>query len=58
MVFATLASTGDARPVLRGLRDTLRDAPRELTVTFMDVPAMDPSAPAGATITAVLDRRR
>ena len=26
-----------------------RDAPRELTVTFMDVPAMDPSAPAGAT---------
>ena len=38
--------------MLRALRDTLRDAPRELTVTYMDVPAMDPSAPAGATITA------
>ena len=44
--------SGDARPVLRALRDTLRDAPRELTVTYMDVPAMDPSAPAGASITA------
>ena len=52
VVFATLAVAGDARPVLRALRETLRDAPRELTVTYMDVPAMDPSAPAGASITA------
>lgn len=52
VVFATLAVSGDARPVLRVLRDTLRDAPRELTVTYMDVPPMDPHAPAGATIGA------
>lgn len=52
VVFATLGVSGDSRPVLRALRETLRDAPRELTVTFMDVPAMDPSAPAGASITA------
>lgn len=52
VVFATLAVTGDARPVLRALRDTLQDAPRELTVTYMDVPEMDPSAPGGASITA------
>lgn len=52
VVFATLAVTGDARPVLAAVRDTLRDAPRELTVTYMDVPAMDPNAPAGASITA------
>lgn len=52
VVFATLGVTGDSRPILRALRDTLRGAPRELTVTFMDVPAMDPSAPAGASITA------
>ena len=44
---------GDARPILRVLRDVLADAPRELTVTYMDVPAMDPNAPAGASITAV-----
>ncbi|SFS08917.1 FAD/FMN-containing dehydrogenase [Microbacterium sp. cf046] len=53
VVFATLGVTGDARPVLRALRETLGGAPRELTVTYMDVPAMDPNAPAGATITAV-----
>jgi hypothetical protein len=35
------------------MRDTMREAPRDLTVTFMDVPAMDPSAPAGATITGL-----
>ncbi len=58
VVFATLGVSGDSRPVLRALRDTLRDAPRELTVTFMDVPAMDPSAPAGASDHGVLDRRR
>ncbi|HEX5857659.1 MAG TPA: FAD-binding protein [Microbacterium sp.] len=52
VVWTELALRGDARPVLRGLRDALRGAPRELTVTYMDVPAMDPSAPAGATITA------
>jgi FAD/FMN-containing dehydrogenase len=53
VVFATLPITGDTRRVLTAVRDLLRDAPRELTVTFMDVPAMDPSAPAGATVTAV-----
>ncbi len=53
VVFATLGVTGDARPVLRTLRDTMRDAPRELTMTYMDIPAMDPNAPAGATVTAV-----
>ncbi|HWI32372.1 MAG TPA: FAD-binding protein [Microbacterium sp.] len=52
VVFGELSLQGDARPVLRALRDTLRGAPRELTVTYADVPAMDPSAPAGATITA------
>ena len=53
VVFVTLGVVGDARPILRTMRDTMRDAPRELTLTFMDVPAMDPSAPAGATITGV-----
>jgi FAD/FMN-containing dehydrogenase len=52
VVFATLGVGGDARPVLRALRDTMSTAPRDLTVTYMDVPAMDPHAPAGATITA------
>jgi FAD/FMN-containing dehydrogenase len=51
VVFATLRVT-DAPAALRVLRTALRDAPRELTVTYMDVPAMDPSAPAGATLTA------
>lgn len=53
VVLATLTVTGDARAVLRAMRDTLAGAPRELTVSYMDVPAMDPSAPAGATLTAV-----
>jgi FAD/FMN-containing dehydrogenase len=53
VVFATLPVLSNVRGVLRVLRDTLREAPRELTVTYMDVPAMDPSAPAGATLTAV-----
>lgn len=52
VVFATLGIAGDARPVLRTLAEAMRDAPRSLTVTYMDVPAMDPSAPAGATVTA------
>ena len=53
VVFATLTLAGDSRPLLRTLREVMRDAPRELTVTFMDVPPMDPNAPAGATLTAV-----
>ncbi|MCE7482230.1 FAD-binding oxidoreductase [Microbacterium profundi] len=44
---------GDAAAVLRTCRDIMRTAPRELTVTYMDVPAMDPSAPAGARLAAV-----
>ncbi|KRB39209.1 hypothetical protein ASD93_03750 [Microbacterium sp. Root180] len=52
VVFATLGVGGDARPVLRALRDTMKVAPRELTVTYMHVPPMDPSAPPGATISA------
>lgn len=50
---AEAAITGDAGRVLRALRDLMSDAPQELTVTYMDVPAMDPSAPAGVTLTAV-----
>ncbi|MEZ3159606.1 FAD-binding oxidoreductase [Microbacterium sp. BWT-B31] len=53
VAFAHLGIDGDARPVLRALRDLLADAPRELTATFSDVPAMDPNMPAGATIAAV-----
>ena len=52
VVFAELAVSGDPRPVLRTLRDVLATAPRELTVTYMDVPAMDPSAPGGRSIVA------
>jgi len=52
VVFATLGVAGDKGAVLRALRDLLADAPRELTATYMDIPAMDPSAPGGATITA------
>ncbi|MFC4138889.1 MULTISPECIES: FAD-binding oxidoreductase [unclassified Microbacterium] len=46
-------SGGDPATLLRRMRDVLRDAPHELTVTYMDVPPMDPSAPAGARLTAV-----
>lgn len=53
VVLTVLGIDGDARPVLRSLRDLLSAAPRALTVTYMDVPPMDPSAPAGATVTAV-----
>lgn len=53
VVHAVYGIEGDARPILRVLRDVLADAPRDLTVTYMDVPAMDPSAPAGASVTAV-----
>ncbi|MBD3942410.1 FAD-binding oxidoreductase [Microbacterium sp. NEAU-LLC] len=44
---------GDVAATLGVVRDLLADAPRELTVTYMDVPPMDPSAPAGAALTAV-----
>ncbi|WP_167138727.1 FAD-binding oxidoreductase [Diaminobutyricimonas sp. TR449] len=50
IVWTTLALDGDKRAVLRRLRDLMRAAPREVTATYMDVPPMDPSAPAGATV--------
>lgn len=53
IAFAENVIDGDAAEVLRTTRDLLRDAPRELTVTYMDVPPMDPSAPAGARLSAV-----
>jgi FAD/FMN-containing dehydrogenase len=53
VVHAVYGIDADARPALRVLRDILAHAPRELTVTYMDVPPMDPNAPAGATVTAV-----
>jgi FAD/FMN-containing dehydrogenase len=53
IAFAESAIDGDAGAVLRAARDLMRDAPRELTVTYMDVPPMDPSAPAGARLSAV-----
>lgn len=53
IVHGDYAIDGDAAAVLRTCRDIMRTAPRELTVTYMDVPAMDPSAPAGARLAAV-----
>lgn len=53
IVHGEYAIGGDARAALRATRDVMRNAPRELTVTFMDIPAMDPSAPAGARLAAV-----
>lgn len=53
IAFAESVIDGDAAAVLRAARDLLRDAPRELTITYMDVPPMDPSAPAGARLSAV-----
>ena len=53
IAFAESVIDGDATAVLHATRDLLRDAPRELTVTYMDVPPMDPSAPAGARLSAV-----
>lgn len=52
-VHGILTVPEDPRPALRALRDLLADAPRELTASYMDVPAMDPSAPAGASIVVV-----
>lgn len=53
IAFAESVIDGDQAAVLRTARELLRDAPRELTVTYMDVPPMDPSAPAGARLSAV-----
>jgi FAD/FMN-containing dehydrogenase len=53
IAFSESVVDGDATAVLRVARELLRDAPRELTVTYMDVPPMDPSAPAGARLSAV-----
>lgn len=47
VVAADLGVEGDARPILRAMRELMRRAPHELTLGFMDVPAMDPNAPAG-----------
>jgi len=53
IVHGEYAIGGDAGAALRATRDVMRNAPRELTVTYMDIPAMDPSAPAGARLAAV-----
>lgn len=53
IVHAEFTVDGDPAPLLRAVRDAMRDAPHELSVTFMDVPPMDPSAPAGARFAAV-----
>lgn len=53
LIHAGYGIDADRSAVLRALRDVLAGAPRELTVTYSDVPAMDPSAPAGASLEAV-----
>lgn len=53
VVHAVYGVDGDARPIIHVLREMMADAPRDLTITYMDVPPMDPNAPAGASITAV-----
>lgn len=53
IVHGEYAISDDPAAALRAVRDVMRTAPRELTVTYMDVPAMDPSAPAGARVAAV-----
>ncbi|MGF6823208.1 FAD/FMN-containing dehydrogenase [Microbacterium sp. ZKA21] len=53
IAFAQNTFTGDPAAVLRATRDVMQAAPHELTVTYMDVPPMDPSAPAGASLSAV-----
>jgi FAD/FMN-containing dehydrogenase len=40
----------DLRATLSAWREVMRNAPRELNVTFMFVPAMDPNAPSGANL--------
>lgn len=47
------SGSDDPAALLRAMRDALRNAPDELTVTYMDVPPMDPNAPAGASLVAV-----
>lgn len=53
IAFAELTVGEDPAAMLRAARDLMREAPRELTVTYMDVPPMDPNAPAGARLSAV-----
>lgn len=53
VVAAEFGVEGDARAALRALRDLMAAAPRELTLTYMDVPPMDPSAPPGASLGAI-----
>ncbi|WP_203137927.1 FAD-binding oxidoreductase [Microbacterium sp. JZ31] len=53
VVAVELGVEGDPRAVIRAMRDVMARAPRELTLTYMDVPPMDPSAPAGASISGV-----
>jgi len=53
IAFAESVIDEEPAAVLRAARELLHDAPRELTVTYMDVPPMDPSAPAGARLSAV-----
>ncbi|MGW8481603.1 FAD-binding oxidoreductase [Microbacterium sp. NPDC055903] len=53
IAFAENVIDGDQAAVLRAARSVMRDAPRELTITYMDVPPMDPSAPPGARLSAV-----
>lgn len=40
----------DLRTTLAAWRDVMREAPRELNVTFMAVPPMDPNAPSGPNL--------
>lgn len=53
IAFAQAVVGEDQSQALRSLREVMRDAPDEVTATYMDVPPMDPSAPPGASITAV-----
>ncbi|MEJ1088403.1 FAD-binding oxidoreductase [Microbacterium sp. Mu-80] len=53
IVHARYTGAGDPAALLRAMRDAMRNAPDALTVTYMDVPPMDPSAPAGASLVAV-----
>ena len=43
-------STVGLDTLIRAWRDAMREAPRRLTATLLDVPPMDPSAPAGLRI--------
>lgn len=52
LVHVELTVSVAPRDLLPVLRETLADAPRELTVTYMDVPPMDPNAAPGARLVA------